>query len=219
MNIYDGRQTPASGTEKWSSGTPGLLVIDQNATASLYRNIGWLNDHYPPNRKEQGGLMFGMLIRDIYGEPVQGEVTHILMAETNCRYPGYIEWDAMEEIRLQQIFFDLKDEMEKKDPEAAKDFVILGWWHTHPNDLPVFMSGTDMGTQRLKYNKPCKYSLVLNPQRGVWKAFVGKEAVEVPAVMLLPGPDGSVNSHLPSKRTKIKNKDRRKLKRLKRKGR
>jgi hypothetical protein len=69
----------------------------------------------------------------------------------------------------------------------AERLAVLGWWHTHPNSLDVFLSSTDMETIRLKYYKPEKYSMVLNPHRGIFRAFAGGGDVEVPVVMLLDG--------------------------------
>ena len=56
--------------------------------------IGWRRDDFPENRKEQGGWLIGRYILDPSGIPVQGEVTDVLEAKTECRFPGYIEWDA-----------------------------------------------------------------------------------------------------------------------------
>ncbi len=183
-----------TGSFQWNSGTAKLLVFQPCASSKLFGLIGWLRDDFPDNRNEQGGILIGRYIRDADGHPVQAEVTDILLAQTECRYPGYIEWDAMEEIRLQRIFFDMKDKLEATDPEAADELDIVGWWHTHPNGLPVFMSVTDMETQKIKCSRMEKYSVVLNPHQGIWRAFAGKDAEEVPAVMLIgnnPGDAGN----------------------------
>lgn len=176
----------------WSSGTPRLLVFTPYASARLCSIIGWLRDDFPENRLEQGGLLVGRYVRGQDGSPIQAEVTDILVAKASTRSPGYIEWDAMEETRLQRLFFEMQDKIAADDPVAAEELMLIGWWHTHPNSLAVFMSNTDMVTQRIKCPKPEKYSVVLNPHMGVWRAFAGIEAEEVPAVMLLDGAaDGS----------------------------
>lgn len=184
MSIYS-RQSPATGTDLWCSCTPGLLVYTPRAARRQLELIGWKRNDFPRNRREQGGLLIGRYARFDHGAPIQAEVTAVLEANAECRSPGYIEWSALEEIRMQREFYRMQDELAKTDPEGAEELTILGWWHTHPNDLPIFMSGTDMETQQLKYNKPEKYAVVLNPHRGIWRAFAGKTAEEVPALMLL----------------------------------
>jgi proteasome lid subunit RPN8/RPN11 len=179
------RQRAATGTEKWVSNAPRMLVYTPEAAKKQMELIGWQRDDFPRNRKEQGGWLIGRYVLDESGVPVQGEVTDVLEAETDCRFPGYIEWDGMEEIRLQRVFFQMQDELAETDPQAAERLKVLGWWHTHPNSLDVFLSSTDMATIRLMYSKPEQYSVVLNPHRGVFRAFAGGNAVEVPMVMLL----------------------------------
>ena len=175
----------ASGTKTWSSTTPRLLVVSSYASKKLLYTIGWLRDDYPENHREQGGLLIGYEIMDAEGNPIRAEVTDILVAKADIRSPGYIEWSGMEDIRLQRQFFEKQEELSKTNPELADALKIIGWWHTHPNYLPVFMSETDMETQRLKFSKPNQYSLVLNPHRGIFRAFAGCNAEEVPVIMLL----------------------------------
>ena len=184
-NVNTRRQVPATHTKQWISCTPRLLTYTPAATRRQLEIVGWLRTDFPRNHKEQGGWLIGRYLRDATGFPIQAEVTHVLEAETECRYPGYIEWSALEEIRLQQEFFDMKEELANTDPKAAENLCVIGWWHTHPNNLPVFMSGTDMETQRLKYFKPEKYAVVLNPHKGIWRAFAGADAREVAAIMLV----------------------------------
>lgn len=184
-NMHTRRQVPATHTKQWISGTPRLLTYTPAATRQQLEIVGWLRTDFPGNRKEQGGWLIGRYLLDTAGHPIQAEVTHVLEAKTECRYSGYIEWSALEEIRLQQEFFDMKEELASSDPKAAEDLCVIGWWHTHPNDLPVFMSGTDMETQRLKYFRPEKYAVVLNPHKGIWRAFAGADAREVAAIMLV----------------------------------
>lgn len=187
------KQTSANCPTCWLSCTPRLLVYTPYAAKRQMDIVGWLRDDYPDNRNEQGGWLIGRYVRDSSGTPVQVEVTEVLQAKTECRYPGYIEWSALEEIRLQQQFFEIKEALAVTDPDEAENLSVVGWWHTHPNDLPVFMSGTDMGTQRLKYFKPEKYAVVLNPHKGIWRAFAGADATEVAAVMLIDERSTSAN--------------------------
>lgn len=229
MEAYDvgniQKHRVATGTERWISSSPRMLVYTPYAAKRQLDIIGWKRDDYPVNRKEQGGLLIGNEVLDPLGNPVQGEVTEVLEAKTECRFPGYIEWSAMEEIRLQRLFFQLKEERAKTDLEASERMKILGWWHTHPNALDVFLSSTDLETVRLKYYRPEKYSVVLNPHRGLLRAFAGVNAVEVPVIMLFDdkkeelrpsNENGGHREKTPNKNTS-KRKKRRKKKNNKRK--
>lgn len=222
MDAYDIRVTQkqrvATGTDNWISTSPRMLVYTPYAAKRQMEIIGWKDNDFLKNRKEQGGWLLGYYLFNEAGIPVQGEVTEVLEAVTECRLPGYIEWDALEEIRLQQTFFQMKDNLAKVDPVAAEKLSVLGWWHTHPNSLDVFLSSTDMETVRLKYYKPEKYSVVLNPHRGTFRAFAGVNAVEVPVIMLLS--HNSENQSKGNRNSKPnKNTSRRKKRRMKNKKR
>lgn len=157
------------------SNVQNLLIFTPEATQKLRKCIGWNRFDYPPNRIEMGGWLIGRYIHDENGLIVQAEVTDILHAECCEGTPTYLEWPAIEDIRLQREFFRMKDELYTTDHDAGEALARIGWWHTHPNGLPVFMSSTDMSTQHLKFFKPHDYSVVLNPHRMIWKAFVGND--------------------------------------------
>lgn len=176
---------PGTQTGLWSSFAPRLLLYTSRAARRQRELIGWLRKDFPRNRCEQGGLLIGRHIRDAEGRPFQAEVLEVLEAQAETRTPGYIEWSGMEEIRLQRQFWALKEKLARSDPALAEQLCILGWWHTHPNDLPVFMSSIDREQQALKYPRPEQYAVVLNPCTGIWRAYAGGQAEEVPAVMLL----------------------------------
>lgn len=196
MYIDQHRQIPATRTKRWISGTSRLLSYTPAAAKKQLEIIGWLRNDFPRNRCEQGGWLIGRDFNDENGCPFQAEVTHVLEANTECRHPGYIEWSGMEEIRLQDEFFAIKEKLATIDPVLACSLRVLGWWHTHPN-LPVFMSQTDLNTQRMKWFKPAHYAVVLDPHRGIWRAFAGADATEVPAIMLVDEPKAKANDTKP----------------------
>ena len=81
----------------------------------------------------------------------------------------------------------------------------------------MFFSSTDLETQRLKYYKAEKYAVVLNPHRGVWRAFAGADAVEVPAIMLAESSVSEPQRSAPPHKAKNAKHKHRKEKRRKRK--
>jgi hypothetical protein len=76
------------------------------------------------------------------------------------------------------------------------DLKIIGWYHTHPNDLGVFMSATDRRTQELYFNKPGDFAIVLNPQRCHSQAFLGPECVL--ADLYWPVEEAETHAYVPS---------------------
>lgn len=178
----------------WHSNTPHLLVYTPYAARRQLDAIGWLRSDFPRNREEQGGWIIGRDLYNAAGQPIQAEVLEILEAEAECRYPGYIEWSAWEEIRMQQRFFEIKDALAAKDPKAAEELRVLGWWHTHTHETPVYMSSTDRETQRNKFFRPEDYAVVLNPYQGTWRAFAGANATEVAAIMLMENGNADMNA-------------------------
>jgi len=55
---------------------------------------------------------------------------------------------------------------------------IVGWYHTHPNDLDVFMSGTDTATQARVFSHDWQFAIVLNPHKKIWRSFYGANSNE-----------------------------------------
>lgn len=205
-----GNDTPLCG-RCLVSNLQDVLVFRPDAGRKLREFIGWGRFDYPANCVEQGGWLIGRYVRDGLGRGVRAEVTAILPAESCVGTPTYLEWTALEDIRLQRAFFRMKDDLSAVDPQAGEALSVLGWFHTHPNQLPVFMSGTDMETQRLKFFRPEHFAVVLNPHRRIWKAFKGKEAAEVPAVMLWE--DGPVPARSPVRPSRAGKDPRRKKRR------
>lgn len=169
-----------------------LIFSPQTAAILLNEKIGWGRFDFPRNKTEQGGWMIGHHITNGQGEIIKSEVQYILEAETDVREPGYIEWSALEDIRLQRAFFTIQRSVAETDPEAAKHLELLGWWHTHPDRLHVFLSGTDRATIQSKFNKPGHYSVVLNPHQKIWRVFAGPDATEIHG--FIPLPDATVTN-------------------------
>lgn len=160
-----------------------ILLFAPKAVREISEYFGVGRFDYPPNRVEQGGWLLGPYLSDQVG-CVQGLVTHFLPARNAVGTPAYLDWPAIENVRLMRQFDKLQEQMALTDPEQAKKLRLLGWIHSHPNKLPVFLSGTDMENIHDNFNSPLQFSVVLNPHTQQWKAFLGPRAQEVPAVVL-----------------------------------
>ena len=103
----------ASNTEENVVPNRILIFSPQTAAILLNEKIGWGRFDFPRNKTEQGGWMIGHHITNGQGEIIKSEVQYILEAETDVREPGYIEWSALEDIRLQRAFSLFKEVLQR----------------------------------------------------------------------------------------------------------
>ena len=180
-----------------------LLFLEEPAEEiRAYFGVGRFD--YPPNRVEQGGWLVGVYMEDSRTTRVQGLVTHFLPATGCTGTAAYLHWPAMENIRLQRRFAALKEELEEKDPGLARQICLLGWIHSHPNRLPVFLSTTDFENIRDHFNDPHQFSVVLNPQTRECRAFLGPEGREVPMAVHPIGKDQPAEPEKPDQQESVR---------------
>jgi hypothetical protein len=160
-----------------AGGEPPKLYLTSDAFAAIKRHIGW-GLRTGDNGVEQGGLLIGHIHLDPDTAELFVVVKHVLEARASQSTPIYIEMDHGTWIDLLRRFDALAL------PDDGSPWRIVGWYHTHPNDLAVFMSGTDRETQRDLFAGPERFALVFNPHRQLWKAFQGADCVECTAVAL-----------------------------------
>lgn len=141
-----------------------MLYISEEAEKEIKTHIHW-NEKTDSNVYEQGGILVGRPFMVENG--ILGVVEHVIPAEASRANSAYLEmgtdtWKKM---------LDIYDEKYKN-----QCLYVIGWFHTHPNGLPVFMSGTDMGTQRNFFNQDWHFSVVLNPHRRLIACFNSADA-------------------------------------------
>ncbi len=147
------------------------LYISKKAKEQIFTHIAW-GETTDSNKIEQGGLLFGEVFRDPEKNLIYGIVREAIPGKNARGWDTYLEIDhkAWKEI------IDQVDEILETEPE--QELQIIGWYHTHPNELRVFMSDTDLATQKLIFAEDWHFAVVLNPHRRKWNAFHGKEANE-----------------------------------------
>jgi proteasome lid subunit RPN8/RPN11 len=62
------------------------------------------------------------------------------------------------------------DELFEKLENLKYDYIIVGWYHSHPG-MGCFLSSKDMDTQKRMFNKPFHSALVVDPIRKEMKAY------------------------------------------------
>ena len=150
------------------NGNRRYLILEKRAYTKLKDELDW-GRKTRRNCVEQGGILLGRAA--FYGNEIYCFVKDILLADT-LGDPVFVElsremWAAMQN-RFDEINASLDDD---------KKLAIVGWFHTHPNGLAVFMSGTDMKTQRLNFSQEWQVSLVMNPHTDRYRAFFGANAI------------------------------------------
>ena len=146
-----------------------VLYIKPQARENLLTHIGWerITDN---NINEQGGLLIGNVYKDSQNQLVFGIVDAIVEAE-------YTSSNSIHLNMTHQTWNTMLGNADKLIRENG-NMKVIGWYHTHPNNLDVFMSGTDLATQKRLFNKDWNFAVVLNPHHKIWRVFYGENAKE-----------------------------------------
>ena len=130
-----------------------------------------LKTHLEVNKTvEQGGILFGQAYNDSQ-HGIYVEITAAVAAPATIGTGAHLEFTS-------DSWQGIMDYAKSTHPEAN----IVGWYHSHPN-IGVFMSGTDMRTQRAFFYHPWCVSIIYDPIRNEIGCFLGEDAKVVkPAV-------------------------------------
>ena len=149
----------------WDVKTP-VLVFTENAERTIKKHISW-GKKTRENVYEQGGILIGRPF-SLPGGGVLGLAEHAIPAVLSRASSAYLEMGTETWMRMLNIY-----DAQYKD----KGLNVIGWFHTHPNSLPVFMSATDMGTQRTFFYQNWHFSAVMNPHQHLLACFCSAQAV------------------------------------------
>src|SRR4051812_30681664 len=112
------------------------LYITLEAMKQIASHINW-GQYTVENKTEQGGLLLGEVFKDSPGRIIYGVVSAAIAGTSARGSVSYLEmfhntWKEM---------LDAAEKLSAREPD--KRLQVIGWYHTHPNNLAVFMSGTD----------------------------------------------------------------------------
>ncbi len=155
------------------------VVVLPEASEAIFNHIGW-GTRTPQNRNEQGGFLAGRHYYDSEKELHVCVVELALPAPKAKSSPVAIEISHKDSEEMYRVL----DEVNLTRPEGEK-LVTVGWYHTHPNELDVFMSGIDQGTQRQLFSGEKAIALVFNPNRRIWSCFRSDACLDEKAEMLI----------------------------------
>ncbi|MGF1534034.1 MAG: Mov34/MPN/PAD-1 family protein [Bernardetiaceae bacterium] len=146
------------------------LWLSPQSITQIFTHIGW-GTQTKHNQVEQGGILIGEVGQDPQ-TGVQYAIVRQAIAGSAARgTSAYLEMDHGVWKEMMDRADELIDDRPEDDP-----WHIIGWYHTHPNDLSVFFSATDLATQHKFFYEDWQYALVFNPHKKIWKAFYGKSA-------------------------------------------
>jgi hypothetical protein len=151
------------------------IFISTHATRKIQRFIGWgvtskrISD-------EQAGMIYGTRYKDsILG------LRWMIINEVDPDYRAS-GTSASVQFRPNKKLQDLLNS--NLEPGMEDYYYTLGWFHTHPNNLPVFMSSTDRYTHRLYFPTDDYCAIVINPQKKILRTFMSDDFTEVQTVIL-----------------------------------
>lgn len=148
----------------------GVIIFTPKAAAELDKHILW-GKTTPQNIVELMGYMVG---RVFYSKE-----NGILIGVCECTVPIDALGNSTYFEATEEQMFDVTEKSKEIAKSLGDDYRIIGWYHTHPGNLSVFMSGTDERNQRALFPLDWHFAVVLNPQKRVWRGFVGSELREV----------------------------------------
>jgi proteasome lid subunit RPN8/RPN11 len=147
------------------------LYISMQAMNQIKNHIEW-GEGTHNNQVEQGGILLGHVYKDSVKEIFFGIVEEAIAGKSAKGSGAYLEMDHT----TWKEMIDYADNILDSNPQ--KNLQIIGWYHTHPNGLSVFMSGTDRSTQSRMFSNDWQFAVVLNPHKKVWRVFHGHDSKE-----------------------------------------
>ena len=168
MSQQECMQYTAVSAEHQEDVAASTLYILPSAFMEINKHIGW-KKCTSTNTREQGGILVGNVYRDRESQLICGVVQHVIPSAKagNATYIQFSHEDwALMYKEFEKRFSALS--------RGAQPLRIIGWYHTHPN-MPVRMSAIDKQTHAGFFGGDHQFSVIFNPQRGIWAVFNGKE--------------------------------------------
>ena len=153
-----------------------LLYILRDAADAILSFIEW-DKHTEHNHTEVCGFMIGHHYFDENEGIYYTEVESIITVPTDTSTEVYLQLST-------DSMFAIEQALDAYNAEHETDCKFVGWFHTHPNSLPVFMSSTDLITQTRYFSDDLGYAIVLNPHKLYWKTFRSSRCDDVKCMMV-----------------------------------
>ncbi len=142
------------------------FYLTNEAFRVIKQHIHW-GINTKENIHEQGGILLGHAYRDPKSGVVYAIGEQAVSGDLAQGTPSYLDVG-------QEAWKEMLDKVDRLGTQLQ----IIGWYHTHPNNLEVFMSGTDRNTQSMFFGHDWQFAVVLNPHKQIWRVFYGKNSYE-----------------------------------------
>lgn len=153
--------------------------LTPEAVKEIFDYIKW-GEIDRENTAEQGGFLIGRYLYDPEKKWNIAIVETAIPARHARGSIGTLEIQNQDMLEMHQQLDMINNTRSEEDK-----FLVLGWFHTHPNTLDVFMSGTDRYTQRTFFSGERALAIILNPHRKIWKCFRSAECHDTMAEMMI----------------------------------
>lgn len=155
------------------------VYVAPEAVKQIFDHISW-GKNSRENCVEQGGFLIGRRMAD------QEKELNIIVVEqavpaSGAKGSSGTLYMTAEDMREMHRYLDRLNEGRAPENRLIK----AGWFHTHPNSLDVYMSGTDRNTQKTLFSEDQSLSIVLNPHRKIWKCYRAEDCYDTKAEMLI----------------------------------
>ena len=148
------------------------FYLTKEAFQTIASHISW-GKYSTSNQVEQGGILLGTVYKNPETNIIYGMAEQAVNGSLARGSAAYLE-----------VTHETWREMLNQVDRIYPNLQIIGWYHTHPNSLDVFMSGTDQTTQRRLFSQDWQFAIVLNPHRTIWRAFYGRNSTECKGYVL-----------------------------------
>lgn len=152
----------------WGSGIP--VVFPPNAARELHHYFHWGQRH-PQNLSELMAALIGHKLRDTL---LVEFVSPVYLAARNTTKAMFTS-ESLESGRTEADAVNLSyfgcGELRLMDTPCS----LLGFVHSHPDELDLFLSEGDVQLHRLLSEEDIRLSVIVNPQKRQIAAFCGNE--------------------------------------------
>ena len=147
------------------------IVFNSSSIKHLFESISW-GKKYRHGDVEQAGILIGNYYRDqtVPDEIIWADVVNVIPADPTLVNATYETIEITTE-----AWKKMHDDADKFRQE---NLLIVGWYHTHLNNMNTRFSGLDRRTQREAFPYEYSFGVVFNPNQEKWSAFYGPESRE-----------------------------------------
>ncbi len=154
------------------------IVFEPSAVKLLFESISW-GSRYRQGDVEQAGILIGNYYCDhtVREERIWADVVTVVPAD-----PSFVN-ASFETIDITASAW--KKMYEDAAVFQTENLQIIGWYHTHLNNINTRFSGLDRSTQRRAFTYEYSFGVVFNPNQEKWSAFYGPDSRECVGELLL----------------------------------